>query len=179
MLIFSCPKKYRYLRLFSVPGISEKEQEESNGVGCCIMDAVWYVIFRFCRYTHIRMLVSWFCVNYQKWKTIRQTSWVTMASNQTTVSLVKVQRLKTNKTKRTYTIIMWRKVKFVMLITLMVKQSKILVSPILIVELVRPGNLYGSWARVRDSGLLWGCISNTKDTDQNENICIHSYIYIT
>ena len=32
-----------------LPGLSKKEQEESSGAGCCIMDAVWYVIFRFCR----------------------------------------------------------------------------------------------------------------------------------
>ena len=40
-----------------VAGLSKKEQEESSGVTCCIMDAVWYVIFRFCRYNispHIR-----------------------------------------------------------------------------------------------------------------------------
>ena len=35
-----------------VAGLSKKEQEESSGVTCCIMDAVWYVIFRFCRYNH-------------------------------------------------------------------------------------------------------------------------------
>lgn len=29
-----------------VAGLSKKEQEESSGVTCCIMDAVWYVIFR-------------------------------------------------------------------------------------------------------------------------------------
>jgi len=34
--------------LYEDTGLSKKEQEESPGVTCCIMDAVWYVIFRFC-----------------------------------------------------------------------------------------------------------------------------------
>jgi len=34
--------------LYEDNGLSKKEQEESSGVTCCIMDAVWYVIFRFC-----------------------------------------------------------------------------------------------------------------------------------
>ena len=37
---------------YTTLGLSKKEQEESSSVSCCIMDAVWYVIFRFCRYGH-------------------------------------------------------------------------------------------------------------------------------
>jgi len=34
--------------LYEDSGLSKKDQEDSRGVTCCIMDAVWYVIFRFC-----------------------------------------------------------------------------------------------------------------------------------
>jgi len=34
--------------LYEDEGLSKKQQEDGGGVTCCIMDAVWYVIFRFC-----------------------------------------------------------------------------------------------------------------------------------
>ena len=48
--VFIAPYLSLYFHLHLLTGLSKKEQEESGGVTCCIMDAVWYVIFRFCRY---------------------------------------------------------------------------------------------------------------------------------
>ena len=34
---------------FFLVGLTKDEQEESREVTCCVMDCIWYVIFRFCR----------------------------------------------------------------------------------------------------------------------------------
>jgi len=34
--------------LYEDEGLSKTEQEESHEVTCCVMDCIWYVIFRFC-----------------------------------------------------------------------------------------------------------------------------------
>ena len=56
LVLSVCPgdpvARQSYHTHYTTLGLSKKEQEESSSVSCCIMDAVWYVIFRFCRYGH-------------------------------------------------------------------------------------------------------------------------------
>ena len=42
-------QKYSCLRLLNVAGLTKEELQESTEVTCCMMDCIWYVIFRFCR----------------------------------------------------------------------------------------------------------------------------------